>query len=49
MMQRNLPRAPVLAADTTVALDGRILGKPADRAGGGGDARRALRAASTRC
>jgi septum formation protein len=29
--QRNLPRAPVLAADTTVALDGRILGKPADR------------------
>ena len=31
MMQRNLPLAPVLAADTTVALDGRILGKPADR------------------
>ena len=29
--QRNLPRAAVLAADTTVALDGRILGKPADR------------------
>ncbi len=29
--QRNLPRAPVLAADTTVALDERILGKPADR------------------
>jgi septum formation protein len=28
---RNLPLAPVLAADTTVALDGRILGKPADR------------------
>jgi len=26
----NLPRAPVLGADTTVALDGRILGKPAD-------------------
>lgn len=32
LMQRNLPRAPVLAADTTVALDGRIFGKPADRA-----------------
>lgn len=29
--QRNLPLAPVLAADTTVALDGRILGKPFDR------------------
>jgi septum formation protein len=28
---RNLPLAPVLAADTTVALDSRILGKPADR------------------
>jgi septum formation protein len=28
---RNLPFAPVLAADTTVALDGQILGKPADR------------------
>src|SRR3954465_5842145 len=32
MQQRNLPHAPVLAADTTVALDGRILGKPGDRA-----------------
>jgi septum formation protein len=31
MMQRNLPQAPVLAADTTVALGGRILGKPASR------------------
>ncbi len=29
--QRNLPRAAVLSADTTVALGGRILGKPADR------------------
>ena len=29
--QRNLPRAPVLAADTTVALGAAILGKPADR------------------
>lgn len=28
---RNLPFAPVLSADTTVALDGRIVGKPADR------------------
>jgi septum formation protein len=29
--RRNLPLAPVLAADTTVALDGRILGTPLDR------------------
>ena len=29
--QRNLPRAAVLSADTTVALGGRIFGKPADR------------------
>src|SRR3954464_3469368 len=28
---RNLPFAPVLSADTTVALDGGILGKPSDR------------------
>ena len=32
MLQRNLPHAPVLAADTTVSLDGRILAKPVDRA-----------------
>jgi septum formation protein len=38
LMQRNLPRSPVLAADTTVAVEGRILGKPADR----GDAARML-------
>lgn len=31
MQQRNLPPAPVLAADTTVAVGGRILGKPANR------------------
>jgi septum formation protein len=28
---RNLPLAPVLAADTTVALESKILGKPASR------------------
>jgi len=32
MLQRNLPPAAVLAADTTVALDGRIYGKPENRA-----------------
>lgn len=31
MQQRSLPRSPVLAADTTVSVDGRILAKPADR------------------
>lgn len=29
---RGLPEAPVLAADTTVCLDGHIIGKPADSA-----------------
>lgn len=28
---RNLPHWPILAADTTVTLDGQILGKPTDR------------------
>jgi septum formation protein len=31
MLQRNLPIAPVLAADTTVSYEGRIFGKPANR------------------
>ena len=30
--ERRLPLYPVLAADTTVTLDGQIIGKPADRA-----------------
>lgn len=32
MLERRLPAAPVLAADTAVTLDGRIYGKAADRA-----------------
>ncbi|HEY9396832.1 MAG TPA: Maf family protein [Burkholderiales bacterium] len=32
VVQRQLPRLPVLAADTTVCLDNRIFGKPANRA-----------------
>jgi septum formation protein len=32
LVQRRLPHAPVLAADTAVVLDGRIFGKPRDRA-----------------
>lgn len=32
MLWRRLPIRPVLAADTTVVIDGRILGKPADLA-----------------
>jgi septum formation protein len=31
LLRRNLPRGPVLSADTTVALGERIFGKPADR------------------
>lgn len=31
MREQNLPALPLLAADTTVILDGRVLGKPADR------------------
>lgn len=31
VLERGLPRAPVLAADTTVALEGRLYGKPANR------------------
>jgi septum formation protein len=38
LRRRGLPRAPVLCADTTVALGRRILGKPADAA----EARRML-------
>jgi septum formation protein len=31
LTSRNLPPYPVLAADTTVTLDGKIIGKPRDR------------------
>jgi septum formation protein len=41
---RGLPPAPILCADTTVAVDDLILGKPADD----GDARRMLRLLSGR-
>lgn len=41
---RNLPYAPVLAADTTIALDDKIIGKPGNRA----DAFNILRALSGR-
>ncbi len=37
---RNLPRAPVLAADTTVAVEGAILAKPSDREDAAGMLRR---------
>jgi septum formation protein len=39
VMRRGLQRKPVLAADTTVALAGEVLGKPSDRA----DAERMLK------
>ncbi|MEN9864445.1 MAG: Septum formation protein Maf, partial [Pseudomonadota bacterium] len=32
MALRKLPPRPILAADTTVVIDGQILGKPADQA-----------------
>ncbi len=44
MLLRRLPLRAVLAADTTVVLDGRILGKPADEA----EAMEMLRALSGR-
>jgi septum formation protein len=44
IMQRRVRAQPVLAADTTVVLDGEILGKPAD----GQDAQRMLRRLSGR-
>ena len=43
-LRRGLQRKPVLAADTTVAVDAEIFGKPVDRA----DAERMLRALSGR-
>jgi septum formation protein len=42
VLRRGLQRKPVLAADTTVAIAGEILGKPQDRA----DAERILKALS---
>jgi septum formation protein len=42
VMRRGLQRKPVLAADTTVAIGGEILGKPNDRA----DAERMLKSLS---
>jgi len=42
VMRRGLQRKPVLAADTTVAIGGEILGKPLDRA----DAERILKTLS---
>ncbi|MBZ0093358.1 MAG: Maf family nucleotide pyrophosphatase [Sulfuricellaceae bacterium] len=31
LLQRRLPKLPILAADTTIGLDGEIIGKPDDR------------------
>lgn len=45
ILWRKLPRQPVLAADTTLELDGEIIGKPADPA----DARSILTRLSGRC
>lgn len=44
LARRELPRAPIVVSDTTVAVGGRILGKPADAA----DAARMLRLLSGR-
>lgn len=33
LQQRGLPLAPILVSDTTVAIGGRLLGKPSDTAG----------------
>ena len=44
LRQRGLPPAPILCADTTVALGRRVLGKPADA----GEARQTLQALSGR-
>jgi septum formation protein len=43
-VRRGLPAAPILSADTTVTIDGQILGKPADAA----EARQMLLALSGR-
>lgn len=44
VLARHLPAHPVLAADTTVVVDGQILGKPVDKA----DAKRILKLLSGR-
>jgi septum formation protein len=45
LVQQGLPMLPVLAADTTVSVDGELMGKPENA----GDARRMLRLMSGRC